>query len=224
MNNQCPVCTDLDISKCEIKIGTVVWGYIQAMMYEMKSNEFAVYLLGSINEDGQKFIIDDYYVPKQEVNPIKVDVKEEIYTIPKEIRERIIGYLHSHHSMGYSSSGTDREHLNHPLHIIIAHQGYEATIRKRVGCGKWLAISGVPITFYADYVEPTEIEKIEVTQSVFPSEVLYQTRLDEDGNYFDPIKEKYNFEEYQQYLEKEDDSQTTQLADIDQEAKDGMEI
>jgi len=224
MNNQCPVCTDLDASQCEIKIGAVTWGYLQALMYEMDGQEFSAYLLGSINEDEQKFIVDDYYVPKQEVTPVEVVVKEEVYSIPKEIRSKIIGYLHSHHSMHFSQSGTDKAHLNHPLHIIIAYKGYECMIRKRVGCGKWLSISGVPITFYADYVESSEFEKIEVMQSVFPSEVLYQTRLDEDGNYFDPVRERDNFEEYQQYLEKEDDSQTTQLADVDQEVKDGMEI
>ena len=221
--SQCPVCTDLDTSKCEVKMGAVVWGYLQALMYKMGSQEFAAYLLGSISEDGQKFIVDDYYIPTQGVNSVNVEIGEEIFTIPKEIRERIIGHLHSHHIMGFSPSGTDKEHLNYPLHIIIAHQGYKTTIRKRVGCGKWLAISDVSITFYSDYVELGETEKIEIIQPKYVDQ--YQSRLDEDGNYFDPVEEKDNFEEYKKYLENENNSWFPPSSEVvSREIQDGMEI
>ena len=152
-------------SRFSIKMDVLTWGYLQSLMYKMDHIEFSAFLLGSVSEDGYSFVIEDYYVPTQKVRAVKVDVIEELFTIPKETRSRIVGYVHSHHIMGASPSGTDFEHLNHPLHIIIAHGGqYSTIIRKKTECGKWIILENIPIEFFGTYADEEEIQKIEVME------------------------------------------------------------
>lgn len=109
------------------------WYELQHIKDLQKGKEFAVWLLGNFNSDGIPEILD-YYIPEQEVSATAANITEK--DAAPEITKNIIGHLHSHHSMGCTPSGTDIQHLNYPVHIIISDKGNSCIVRKKTKCGR----------------------------------------------------------------------------------------
>ena len=109
------------------------WEELQFLMTDIKT-EFACYLLGTL--EGTRPMIDDYYIPEQEASYAFVEITEDFP--PEEIRSRIIGHLHSHHTMGAFHSGTDEDNMNWPINIVISTKGYVCTTRRRTACGRFI--------------------------------------------------------------------------------------
>ena len=163
-NTDCVSCPSSDKNRYKIFIDVFCWAHLQNIMYNLGHTEFSAYLLGTRSEDGCEFKIDDYYIFRQKVTSVISEAKEDLLEIPKEIRQRILIHLHSHHFMGVGHSGVDYAHFNYPVHIIIGVQGqYKATIRVKTDCGRWMQITDVPITFVGKESElvKEEMKKIE---------------------------------------------------------------
>jgi len=108
------------------------WYELQHIMRLQNGKEFAVWLLGHFNSEGIPEVLN-YYIPEQEVSSTAANITEE--NVPEEVSKNIIGHLHSHHSMGCTPSGTDIQHLNYPVHIIISNKGNSCIVRKKTKCG-----------------------------------------------------------------------------------------
>jgi proteasome lid subunit RPN8/RPN11 len=130
--DKCPEQTDV------VLFNPQKWIELKHIQHIQGHKEFAVYLLGTFTNGNA--IVDDYYIPEQEVSAVAADITEE--ELPPEIASRIIGHLHSHHTMGCSPSQKDIHHLNHPIHIIISDKGNKVTIRKKASCGHIIKTDG----------------------------------------------------------------------------------
>lgn len=151
----------VDNHDCPHKAGKILFDYgtwheIQLIANAMGSTEFAVYLLGRI--DNTTPMVTGYYLPEQTVNSARVDITEDF--LPEDIAPRVIGHLHSHHGMGAFHSGQDEESMNYQVNIVISNSGYVANTRLMTPCGCWMRQDKVPIEFvFPDAVTP-DISKI----------------------------------------------------------------
>jgi len=102
---------------------------IIAMNTVMGGDEWLAYLIGEKRDDA--YYIEDIVVPQQEVASASVDVTDD--TTP----ERVIGTIHSHHSMGAFHSGTDHEYVvaNHEVCIVSSTTGWKTTVKAQLPCG-----------------------------------------------------------------------------------------
>jgi len=129
-------CSGCPETVTKVRIDLQKWYEIQHIKELQKGQEFAIYLLGSFSPTDGNPEIDDYYIPEQEVTSVNADIVEE--DIPPNVASRIIGHLHSHHSMGCTPSGTDNHHRNWPVHIIISDKGNSAIVHKKTTCGRMI--------------------------------------------------------------------------------------
>lgn len=128
--DECLTCPEL---MTKIRFAERKWQDLQGLMKRFGNKEFYTYLLGYFDEDGVP-VVDDYYIPSQEVSASTADVTEHI--LPEEVTRRLIGWLHSHHDMGAFDSGRDLDSANYPVAIVISNKGHKGYIRKRATCGR----------------------------------------------------------------------------------------
>lgn len=150
-------CSGLEIiSKCgvadkaEVYISKIVKEKIDALMDEFRHTEWLGYLVGKIK--GAKHFVEDMVIPEQEVSTASVKV---LGTPP----DRCIGTVHSHHSMGAFTSGTDEEHLvgNHPVCMVVSDSKTIAKVRLETLCGRLVAVEA---TIYSERIsDKTFIEE-----------------------------------------------------------------
>lgn len=100
---------------------------IDILMDKYKSREWLAYLIG------KDFIIEDMVFPKQVATAGSVNDIE----FPSDIKDKIIGVIHSHHTMGSFFSGTDHEYINgnHDISIVVSHQAIAGQVRWTTPCG-----------------------------------------------------------------------------------------
>lgn len=94
-----------------LKIKTLFDKYTEAGL------EFTVYLIGQKQKEGNDYIVEDIYIPKQEVTSVDATIDDHYFP------PRVIGILHSHHTMGAFFSGTDEKYVNnnyYSVSIVIA--------------------------------------------------------------------------------------------------------
>lgn len=150
-----------DHHDCPHKVGKILFNYsawheIQLIANAMGSTEFAVYLLGRI--DNTMPVITGYYLPEQTVNAARVNITEDF--LPEDIAPHVIGHLHSHHGMGAFHSGQDEESMNYKVNIVISSSGYVANTRLMTPCGCWMRQDKVPIEFVSSDAVMPDISKI----------------------------------------------------------------
>ena len=118
-----------------------VWEKIMALTRELDT-EWAGYLLGEI--DDEEVYIDDLYVPEQEVTSASVEIKED--NVPDDVKGRIVGHVHSHGNMSAFFSGTDIEHLNYAVHLVVnKDEEYKCLLKIRAPCGRFVVNKDVEI-------------------------------------------------------------------------------
>ena len=150
-----------DHHDCPHKTSKIVFDYnawheIQLIANAMGSTEFAVYLLGRI--DNTTPTVTGYYLPEQTVSAARVNITEDF--LPEDIAPQVIGHLHSHHSMGAFHSGQDEESMNYQVNIVISSSGYVANTRLMTPCGCWMRNDKVPIEFVSPNAAMPDISKI----------------------------------------------------------------
>ena len=109
-----------------ISIDAKTWDDIQELYYHFFPDEFAVYLKGFVS-DGVVYI-NDYVVPFQKVFPGFVEITD---LAPPDV----IGHLHSHGYIKPFFSGTDLDHLNYGVHVVIGAGSPVGVVRGRMSCG-----------------------------------------------------------------------------------------
>lgn len=151
------------------------------------NTEWAFYLIGDQlplgrHDNTLRFEVVDIYVPKQEVAAASVEITEDWkdmpmrfggITYPTEVYtpDRIIGHLHSHVSMGVFFSGTDDDHENWPLMIVVSktkgETRMEAKAIVKTPCGR-LMKSSAKIIVDGNVVDLNIPWADKITQKVHP--------------------------------------------------------
>jgi hypothetical protein len=130
------------ITKCEyapstfnVTFNRIVKNKIDLLMKRYKNTEWLAYLVGvdgalDINAN-EPFIIGDILLPEQEVTGTTIHVLKPLHG------KKIVGVIHSHHTMGAFFSSTDIEYINsnHKLSIVVSTTGYKAQVRWDSPCG-----------------------------------------------------------------------------------------
>jgi hypothetical protein len=103
---------------------------IDALMDKFPNIEWLAYLIGDKN---QPLVVQDLYIPQQDVTGTSVDNIQ----CPEFNTLSIIGVIHSHHGMGTGFSGTDHAWINqnHNLSIVVAKNGIAGQFRWKTPCG-----------------------------------------------------------------------------------------
>lgn len=126
---------------------------IDILMDKYKNREWLAYLVGKDN------IIEDMFFPKQNATSGRVD---EIH-FPNDIK--VIGVIHSHHSMGASFSHTDDDYINgnHDISIVVSHNSITGQVRWNTPCGcKKIVAAKVRIFMQTDFDEKSFVDDVEV--------------------------------------------------------------
>lgn len=138
-------CVAAEVSGCPITEAPKI--FIERKTWEMFvslcgrcKTEWMVYLFGESCDKvgvrevgGPNTLITGYYFPPQTATGTSVDVPTG--TRP---RKGVIGALHSHVNFNAFFSGTDKDHSNWPMEIIVNSRGdYEALIRYKLNCNNW---------------------------------------------------------------------------------------
>jgi len=123
----------------EVIIPKDIWEDILWIKREMDNKEFAIYLVG--NSILPRYYIFGYIIPTQRVSSTSVEIED--FDIEEKYKNKIIGHMHSHGNMNAFHSGTDIEHFNYPIHIVIGENNETVcTIREYVWCGHLLKSEG----------------------------------------------------------------------------------
>lgn len=127
--------TDIEVvSSCgvspeavDVTIHPVAMAKINTLMSKFERMEWLAYLIGEGNT------IIDIVIPKQEVTPVNVFVKDHVEC-------PIIGVIHSHHDMGNSFSHTDDEYINmnHDISLCVSKGGINGQVRTKTNCNKYV--------------------------------------------------------------------------------------
>lgn len=161
---------------------------IDILMSKYQSREWLAYLLG------KDYIVEDIYFPKQRATGGSVDNIE----FPSDIGQKVIGVIHSHHSMGAVFSETDNEYINgnHDISIVVSHTSVKGTIRWNTPCGSKKLIPA-KVKIFLD---------IDFNEKEFENDV--EEKMKVEVNTVDPMEEFTNSQEdsmllYQHYLNKQ---------------------
>lgn len=134
-------------NKVDVKMTYDCYVKIQRLLDHFEDVEFGVYLLDE-DDDG---VIDNIYIPEQEVGPATFDV-EDLTNVP----EKTVGVMHSHVNMGAFFSCKDDDYLNDNFDIsIVMNRKYEykCAVRIRTDCGRYAHVNG-------ELVVVNDIEKV----------------------------------------------------------------
>lgn len=95
--------------------------------------EWMAYLIGHAKEDKEHaYVITDMYFPKQKAGPAHVEAADG------EIIENVVAAVHSHVGMNVFFSGTDEDHFNHNIELVVNNKGeILATGRTQLECGRF---------------------------------------------------------------------------------------
>ena len=135
---------------------------IDALMEKYPNIEWFSYLIG--NNENNKIIVEDIYIPKQQVSATRVDNIEatDFNKLP------VIGALHSHHGMGNGFSGTDHDYVNgnHDISLVISKDGVAGQVRWKTPCGALKIVGAkvrplMEVNFNKEEFLKTETKKIE---------------------------------------------------------------
>lgn len=139
------------------------WKAICYLLSEVKM-EWQMLLCGRVEEG--KFLITDYYIPKQEVTDYSVK-NLDIVNLEVVNRLQIIASIHSHGNMKPFFSVTDKKDANESSmianHIVINNdKDYEAIHRKELPCGLVKMVDAELIIISEQHPAPVGLDNIKV--------------------------------------------------------------
>ena len=121
---------------------------MDTLMGKYKSLEWLAYLIGEKIND-KEYVIEDLFIPKQEVSSARVDnIECENFNDLKQI-----GVIHSHHGMGNGFSGTDHEFINqnHNVSLCVSKTGINGQVRWKTPCGALKIVENVKTKLKIDF-------------------------------------------------------------------------
>lgn len=155
---------------------------IDLLMEKYNSREWLAYLTG------KDFMVEDIMFPKQNASACRVDNVD----FPSDIKDKIIGVIHSHHSMGSSFSGTDNEYINgnHDISIVVSHSSISGQVRWTTPCGGKMTVKA-KVRFYlpTDFDEETFIKDVEekmIVHEPIPITMYNRGWSYQDKRYYNP--------------------------------------
>jgi hypothetical protein len=122
-----------DCSKCPteytLEIEPLAKVKIKALLNKYRSLEWLAYLVGENNR------VKDLLIPEQCVSGARVD--DVHFPNDHPDAKRVIGVIHSHHSMGNFFSGTDDSYINqnHDISLVATHDKVTGKVRYKLPCG-----------------------------------------------------------------------------------------
>lgn len=126
--------SDLEIVTCsaarakQVKLSLKAFAKVVSISLRIKT-EWLAFLIGK--ESHLFFLVQDIYIPEQEVTAASVIVLEEFPL------QGTIGTIHSHGSMKAFSSSVDESHANYPIRIITDDNlDFKAYCRVTTECGR----------------------------------------------------------------------------------------
>jgi hypothetical protein len=127
---------------------------IAILMQKFVRMEWLAYLVGSFCDDGS-YYVEDLAIPKQEVTPVNVYVKDDVDV-------SIIGVIHSHHDMGNSFSHTDDEYINsnHDLSLCVCNNGINGQARIKKEDGHY-EVAPVEVYEYCSFDKEAFLEEVD---------------------------------------------------------------
>jgi len=138
----------------------IVKSKIDALMKKYTNREWLGYFFGKPEEP---FHILDMFIPEQVATGTRVDkIEFSVDLIPEG--QKVIGVVHSHHTMGVGFSGTDEDFINgnHDISLLVAHSGMKCQVRYTVPCGaKFIKEAKVKLNYIVNYDEKGFLQQAE---------------------------------------------------------------
>jgi len=138
----------------------IVKSKIDALMRKYTNREWLGYFFG---KPEAPYHILDMVIPEQVATGTRVDnIEFAAELIPEG--QKIIGVVHSHHTMGVGFSGTDEDFINgnHDISLLVAHSGMKCQVRYTVPCGaKIIKEAKVKINYIVNYDEKEFLQQAE---------------------------------------------------------------
>lgn len=123
-----------------VKFLPKVYIKINTLMQKKKNIEWLTFLLGYIDWDNDYAVVEDLHIPdSQSVTGGNVDDVD----CDDNIRNKIIGVMHSHHKMGCFFSPDDWNYLNnnHHISIVVSDKNgdneFKSVVRFKTPCGSY---------------------------------------------------------------------------------------
>lgn len=151
--HNCPI---VDRTVGKIYIAPTVIGILAGLVRD--PNEWVAILMGTASEDNLEVTVTGLYVPPQQSRRMDhCEIDTEKYPFPDDVRENLVGVVHSHNSMTATFSSQDLAYdgfcSNYPMSIVISTKvqtnaskdtkleavllgfAYEAVARIKLPCG-----------------------------------------------------------------------------------------
>lgn len=128
-----------------VKLDPKVYIKIDTLMQKRQNIEWLTFLLGYIDWNNNYAVIEDLHIPdSQSVTGGNVDDVD----CDDNVRNKIIGVMHSHHKMGCFFSGDDWQYLNnnHTISIVVSNKNgdneFKSVVRVKTPCGSYSHVDG----------------------------------------------------------------------------------
>lgn len=158
----------------------VVKSKIDSLMKKYTNREWLGYFFGTPDKP---YHILDMVIPEQVATGTRVDdVEFSADQIPEG--QKVIGVIHSHHSMGANFSGTDEDFINgnHDISLLVAHSGMKCRVRYNVPCGaKIIKEAKIKINYVVTFNELEFLQNAEknIKDRVFNTGYQYNRNWDD---------------------------------------------
>jgi len=133
-------CGHMSIPKYDVEFEVVVDEKIKKLQNYYPSLEWLAYLEGEVDHENKHVLVTDIVIPdSQEVTSVNVYNVEYGWSDGR----KIIGVIHSHHSMGAFFSGTDDAYINqnHDVSIVVStsdQSPIKGQVRMKTRCGSYI--------------------------------------------------------------------------------------
>jgi len=158
------------------------YAYIELIPKVLGRHEECYGHLLALENDKTGAIVEDVTLsPKQSVNSVRCEIGfDAVAEAGAEIKDteyRVVGWWHSHHTMGEFFSGTDDDNIDNVRDSIIAY--------KSIGVEKKVKFAyGLTLTARKDYYAEISFQKVHACGRTKDAEIL----ILEGGNDFDVLK------------------------------------
>jgi hypothetical protein len=191
-NNVCSECPEMEKTEVKVILTEKAERQINALLNAYKNNEWSAGLKGRKKDN--TYYIDEIVITEQEVSGSFVELTTEGNIQLSKIKG-IIGWIHSHNSMGSFQSGTDEDTATiFDLAITVNNsRDYFVRAKKRLSCNR-LALAEVDFEKESDKFEDNEfLETVKPLIKERPATYIYnngweETREDDGFSAYDSDK------------------------------------
>lgn len=166
-----PTCGHMKVPKYNVEFEILADEKIKKLQDYYPSLEWLAYLEGEVDHDKHHVLVKDIVIPdSQQTTGVNV------YNVEYSWNEgrKIIGVIHSHHSMGAFFSGTDDAYINqnHDVSIVVStseRSPIKGQVRMKTRCGAYILAEDLDFSVKREKVlDEKEFEKEFVSKIVSP--------------------------------------------------------